>query len=336
MDKKYIVSFCLSFILWGCVHKPENFYQRAIDYVMPLVDSGYMVDDYINLYELATNDSNSIYEISCMLGPFSRPEYPSKIVKQNGKFFCFTELDEPELSVEQIYILTNRQDKSLDCSSLDLWFLGISKYGENGVVIRDSAMRIKLIEYSCLWPYLSLTKPNDKSFFMCLTSHDLEVSNVDSIVDDSLKFFINRISGEIEIFNRTDSTIVLSLSNRNKSFVVINGSDTLDFVISESFPLEIHSNDSETLRYLSSENKTFFQKLPSSSTWDDLYKMLSDSTFSLLKINGKDSIFHLMHNDFRICSELKSDSGKVLKELWNKGVFDKQKRSQRFFKFVNN
>ena len=40
--------------------------------------------------------------------PFSRPEYPSKIIKEKGKYFCFTELDEPELSAEQVYKLTNQ------------------------------------------------------------------------------------------------------------------------------------------------------------------------------------------------------------------------------------
>lgn len=90
----YMIKFiliCLSCVLLGCTltHRPNDFYQKAIDYVIPLVDSGYIIGDYIHLYELAMNDSNSVYEISGMDSPFSRPEYPSKIIKEKGKYFMF-------------------------------------------------------------------------------------------------------------------------------------------------------------------------------------------------------------------------------------------------------
>lgn len=330
MNKKNIISICLSCILIGCAHKPDNFYQRAIEHIMPLVDSGYIVDNYIHFYELATNDSNSIYEVSGMKGPFSRPEYPSKIIKQKGKFFCFTELDEPELSVEQVYELTNQYDRTLDCSNLDIWFLGISKYNKNAVLKKDSAIRVKLITYTKLWPYLSGAKPKNNNFFMCLSSHDLVVSTPDSLVADSLKYYINKISGEIDIFNRSDSTIILSANNENKAYAVVNGHDTLDLIIRETLPLKIKPNDYQTLHYVSSDNYSFFQKLPSNRTWNALYKLLSDSTFCFLKINEKNSFNRLMHNSFRVSSELKNDSGTVLQEIWNDGTFDKQDRLERF------
>lgn len=331
MDKRKVILICLSCIFAGCIHKPDNVYQKAIDYVMPLVDSGLIVDDYIHFYELAMNDSNSIYEVSGMTCPFSRPEYPSKIIKQKGKFFCFTKLDEPELSAEQVYKLTNQCDATFEFSSWDLWFLGISKYKRDRVLIKKSEVRDGLIEYSDLWPYLSGGKPNKKDFFMCLSSHNLTVLKPDSLACDRLKFNIRNISGEIDIYNRTDSTIVVSPDNQNKTFAIVNGLDTLEFFIRESYPLKISSNDSQTLHYVSKENKSFFQKLPSNRTWDILYKLLSDSTFCFLKINGRDNSFRLLHNDFRSSSELIDDSGEVLQELWNGGVFDKDERLQRFF-----
>lgn len=70
MGRIKVILICLSCVLWGCTHRPNDFYQRAIDYVIPLVDSGYIIGDYIHLYELAVNDSNSVYEISGMDSPF--------------------------------------------------------------------------------------------------------------------------------------------------------------------------------------------------------------------------------------------------------------------------
>lgn len=105
MDKKGIVVFSLLWLLSGCIRKPNDvdMYQRAIGYAQSLVDSGYITDDYVQLYELKTSEFSSIYSIFGTDTPISdAPEYPSRIVKVGEKFFCFTELDEPELSVEQI------------------------------------------------------------------------------------------------------------------------------------------------------------------------------------------------------------------------------------------
>lgn len=331
MGRIKVILICLSCVLWGCTHRPNDFYQRAIDYVIPLVDSGYIIGDYIHLYELAMNDSNSVYEISGMDSPFSRPEFPSRIVKEKGKYFCFTELDEPELSVEQVYKLTNQCNATFESSNLDLWFLGISKYEKDGVLIKDSTVRVRLVEYSELWPYLSGGKPNGKGLFMCLSSHNLVLSGSDTLNSDSLKFYIGEVSGEINIYNRTDSAFVFFPDNQGRTYIVVNGTDTLELSIQESFPIEIAPYDSQTLHYVSKKNKPFFQNLSINHTWDALYRLLSDSTFCLLKTNGKNESIRLLHNDFRISSEVMGDSGKIIDELWNERVFDKEERSQRFF-----
>ena len=333
MDRTKAILICLSCILWGCTHRSNDFYQRAINYVIPLVDSGYIVDDYIHLYELATNDSNSVYEISGMNSPFSRPEYPSKIIREKGKYFCFTELDEPELSAKQVYKLTNQYNATFESSNLDFWLLGISKYKKDRVLIKDSTVRVRLIEYSDLWPYLSGGKPNDNALFMCLSSHNLVLSRSDTLIPDSLIFYIQEVSGEIDIYNRTDSAFVFFPDNQGRTYTVVNGIDTLELFIQESFPVEVAPHDSQTLHYVSKKNKSFFQNLSTNHTWDALYRLFSDSTFCFLKANGENVSIRLLHNDFRISSKIMDDSGKVLDELWNERVFNKEERLQRFFSY---
>lgn len=63
-------------------------YQRAIGYAQSLVDSGYITDDYVQLYELKTSEFSSIYSIFGTDTPISdAPEYPSRIVKVGEKVF---------------------------------------------------------------------------------------------------------------------------------------------------------------------------------------------------------------------------------------------------------
>ena len=64
------------------------------------------------------------------------------------KFFCFTELDEPELSVEQIYCITNVYDAYLGLRSNDIWFLGISKNENAGAMVKRSPDIDNLFDYS--------------------------------------------------------------------------------------------------------------------------------------------------------------------------------------------
>lgn len=137
MDRKGIVVLGLLWLLLGCVYRPNDepdMYQRAIRYAQSLVDSGYITNDYIHLYELQTNGSSSIYSIFGSDGPNAGySEYPSQIIKINEKYFCFTELDEPELSVEQIYRITNVYDAGLVMCESDIWFLGILRNNNVGL-----------------------------------------------------------------------------------------------------------------------------------------------------------------------------------------------------------
>lgn len=58
---------------------------------------------------------------------------------------------------------------------------------KDGILIKDSTVRVRLIEYAELWPYLSGGKPNGKGLFMCLSSHNLVLSGSDTLNSDSLK-----------------------------------------------------------------------------------------------------------------------------------------------------
>lgn len=59
------------------------------------------------LYELSINDSNHIYKIADSEFPVEpNLESLSKIVKYKDKYLCFIELDEPEMSVNDIKQVT--------------------------------------------------------------------------------------------------------------------------------------------------------------------------------------------------------------------------------------
>ena len=334
MDKKGIVVFSLLWLLSGCIRKPNDvdMYQRAIGYAQSLVDSGYITDDYVQLYELKTSEFSSIYSIFGTDTPISdAPEYPSRIVKVGEKFFCFTELDEPELSVEQIYCITNVYDAYLGLRSNDIWFLGISKNENAGAMVKRSPDIDNLFDYSELWSYFSGGQPERRDFYMWLFTHDIVLSDPACLELDSLGFHIKKLDGEIYVANKTDTIVVLSSDLLGRDFVVANGSDTLVLSLKDSLPIEIPANHSLTLRYESKENSSFFQNLPCKNTWMSLYKLLGDSTFSLLKISVEAKKIRLLHGDLPF-SYLRDDSGETLKEFWNEGIFDKEERGQRFWR----
>lgn len=332
MNNKGIIVFCLLWLLSSCAHRPDDIYQRAIEYAQSLVDSGYITDEYIQLYELRTNDSGSIYSIFGTDSPNSDcTEYPSRIIKVGEKYFCFTELDEPELSVEQIYRITNVYDAGFGFRSNDIWFLGISKYKNAGAMVKRSPDVDFLFDYPELWPYFSGRQPERHDFYMWLFTHDMILTDPVYLESDSLKFHIKKLVGWIYVANKTDFRVVLSSDFLGRGFVVANGSDTLMLALKDSLPIVIPANNSLILRYESKENNSFFQNLPYKNTWMYLHGLLGDSTFSLLRINGEAKNIRLLYGG-PSSNTLKSDSGETLKEFWNEGIFDKEQRRQRFWR----
>ncbi|SHI36547.1 Imm65 family immunity protein [Bacteroides stercorirosoris] len=336
MKKREILLFSLLWLFSGCMSRPSDIdiYQKAIGYIMPLVDSGCITKEYVHIYEHSENDSNSVYSFFEGDDPFANfAEFPSKIIKVRGRYFCFIELDEPELSLEQINRITNRDnDVVLNCLDVngDIWFMGVSKYANDGAVVKRTPDVDYIIDYAELWPYFSGGHPVERNFYMCLYNHNVVLSDPKYLESDSLKFHIKKVCGYIYVANKTDSTVFLSPNVFDKTFIVANGTDTLLFSLHDSLPVKIAANGLRALHYESKENSSFFQRLPCENAWMALYRLLSDSTYCLLKINNEAKAIRLLHHDNH-ANLLINDSGKTLKTIWNEGVFDKDKRNSRFF-----
>lgn len=329
MKTKGLALLSLLCLLSGCMHRPKDMYQRAIDYVMPLIDCGLITDDYIHLYEMGENDSNTIYSITSSCSAFSEfAENPSRIIQYGGKFFCFIELDEPELSYEQVSTFPY-VDNGINSTNLDVWFMGVSKHKDNGVVLERSFDIDQIYLYSQLRPYFSGGKPALKGFCIGLGNHDISLSASGAIPVDSLKYFIKSICGRIDISNERESEIVLT--SKSDDAFVISGNDTLILAFRDSLPIRLSPKSITSIDYESRENSSFFRKLPDNHSLTALHKLLSDSTFCCLEIDGTPVTVGLLHDDCQIFNYILDDSGKVLHELWNEGVYDKDKRRIRFF-----
>lgn len=115
---------------------------------------------------------------------------------------------------------------------------------------------------------LSGGSPLGKPLFMALDSHNIAVADsllpqLDNLEVDSLKYYIERFFGVIQLKNQTDLTIVLSNNDLNDlSYAVVNGADTLKLVLRDSLPIIIEPHRYEFLRFDSAPSHKFLQKLP--------------------------------------------------------------------------
>ena len=69
-------------------------HQRVADQVKILIDKGHLSAPYIEIYESFSNDSNVFYYISNLDSPGS---------ENKGRYFCFIELDEPEMTRTELF-----------------------------------------------------------------------------------------------------------------------------------------------------------------------------------------------------------------------------------------
>lgn len=99
---KNLVYVILFILLGGCVSpsfSPVEIHQRVAEQVKVLIDSGYLQTPYIEINEVLSNDSSIIYSIKGADSPGSDgAELPSKVMTYKGKYLCFIELDEQEMS----------------------------------------------------------------------------------------------------------------------------------------------------------------------------------------------------------------------------------------------
>jgi len=106
---KNLVYVILFILLGGCVSpsfSPVEIHQRVAEQVKVLIDSGYLQTPYIEINEVLSNDSSIIYSIKGADSPGSDgAELPSKVMTYKGKYLCFIELDEQEMSRTELFEL---------------------------------------------------------------------------------------------------------------------------------------------------------------------------------------------------------------------------------------
>ena len=104
---KNLVYVILFILLGGCVSpsfSPVEIHKRVAEQVKVLIDSGYLQTPYIEINEVLSNNSSIIYSIKGADSPGSDgAELPSKVMTYKGKYLCFIELDEQEMSRTELF-----------------------------------------------------------------------------------------------------------------------------------------------------------------------------------------------------------------------------------------
>ena len=344
--RKLAYVFVLT-ILGGCISPSPSFediHQRIARQVEMLIDSGYLHTTYIEIDEVFTTDSNSLYYISESNSPASDgAELPSRVIKYKERYLCFIKLGEPEMSrtelFERGFVLDSNFCENLYLNRSSDWILALRKYEDKHVLVKKSPNYECLFERPELWSYYSGGTPQGRAALMGLCLHDIIVpsSYIPDLFDleiDSLKNYVERFSGEIFVRNQTDSVLLLSRnSTKSTSYAVINGPDTLNLVLRDSLPIVIAPHDFKFLKYDSEPPHSFLQRLPDKDIWMSMYRLFSDSTICLLNINNTTQNFRIMHNDTRWVSYLRDSLSKRIRYVYNKGVYDKEERARRFLKW---
>lgn len=348
MKSRLILSLIL---IGGCMSpstSPEDIHQRAAILVAMLIDSNYIHHSYLEVLEIVSNDSNVIYRVRPSDSAAScTDELPSRVLSYKDKYLCFIELDEQEMSRNELFEKGIVTDSNFQSNSLDFddgfWLLALQKYGKEHVLVKYREEYDNIVEMPELWPYLSGGSPQSQPVFMSMDKHyivvaDSLLSRLGDLGVDTLKRYINRFYGVIQLKNQTDSTIVLSNNNlSNLSFALVNKTDTLKLVLRGSLPIILGSHEYAYLRYDSESPQRFLQNLPEQDVWMSMYRLFSDSTFCFLKMNGIPTNFRILHNDATIFSYITVDSetqkyipGDKSKIFYNNKVHDKDLRGYRF------
>ena len=93
MLMRKLVYVVLLIILGGCIPPSpslEDIHQRVAKQVEVLIDSGYLLTTYIEIDEVFSTDSNSLYYIGESDSPGSDgAELPSRVIKYKERYLCF-------------------------------------------------------------------------------------------------------------------------------------------------------------------------------------------------------------------------------------------------------
>ena len=186
--------------------------------------------------------------------------------------------------------------------------------------------------------FFSGGKPYGKSALIVLTSYELIVNQqyANEFYDlevDKFNQYTDTIYGNIFFKNLTDSAMTLSDGSIKKQFAILNGKDTLELKLTTDLPVTIPSGKYIYLKYIIDRPYAFTQKLPTSDTWMSMYRLLCDSTFCFLKINGVDQKYRLMHNDKGGVNFMRTNTPIQSRIFYNAGIDNKEERTARFFKW---
>lgn len=327
------------FAIAGCARSPLSKVQQEVEtQVQLLIDSGYVQNKYVVLYELVINDSNHIYMIADSEFPVeANLELPSKITKYKDKYLCFVELDEPEMSVKEMEKITDYSGNPIvETDYTFKWLFAVSKFGEKKVLVNFVKDGRYFFEYKELLPYF-LGYVEDCPVQMGVISHDIRIYprqtfNVDS-VKHQLLGSVRNIYGKIYLKNNTDSVVCLS-SDTQKHYAVISNQDSLYLSLCDSLPIILEPHESKIIEYESISNARFFNNLASEEEpWDYLYNLFCDSTYCLMKINRKDLKTRVMFLDSTDGFKVINEEGEQVFSLLKHNIYDKEERRIRNTKY---
>ncbi|WP_291592698.1 Imm65 family immunity protein [Bacteroides sp.] len=332
----------LLFAIVGCKQSPLSQVQQVVEaQTKLLVDSGYIENKYVVLYELGISDSNHIYSVADSEFPVDATlELPSKIVKYKDKYLCFVELDEPEMLIDEMEKNAHYYGNPMvDTKYLVKFLIGVSKSGQKKVLIgAPSGEDTHFYDITELWPYFS-GYVEDCPVQMGIVSHDARIYsgqtfNVDSIRQQLLAGTKN-IYGEMYLKNNTDSVVCLSSSTK-KHYAIINNQDTLYLSLCDSLPITLGPHESTVIQYESIPNRKFYKKMAlEKDPWGYFYNLFCESTYSFMKINQEDLKTRVMFwgSTYFYGFEVTNEEGERLFHILNHGIYDKEERRMRNTKF---
>lgn len=338
--KKKLFYVVILFALVGCTRSPLSKVQQEVEaQVRLLIDSGLIQNKYVVLYEHTDNGSSHIYRISDSEFPVDNAtlELPSKIVSYKDKYLCFIELDEPEMSFDELKKITCYSgNPMIETEHTYKWFLAVSEQGQESKLVDFDWEKKSYLDYTELWPHFS-GYSEDCPVQMGVVFHDIETYsrpsftlNVDSVRQQLLSYYIKSIYGRVYLKNNTDSVVSLSSSTK-KHYAVINNRDSLYLSLCDSLPIILGPHERKEIRYVSiPSQQSFFERLSKEEDpWEYFYNLFCKSTYCLMKINHKDLVTRVMFLDCACGFEVTTEKGESLFRLLKHGIYDKDERIER-------
>lgn len=151
--RKLVYSVIL-IILEGCLSPSslEEVHQRVAKQVTLLIDSNFISTPYVEIEEMASNDSILIYRVRASSSAGSDgAELPSRVIKYKDRYLCFIELDEPEMSRTELFnkgiVSDSNFQENLVTWEVGYWIIALRKYEDKHILVKESPNYYRLFEY---------------------------------------------------------------------------------------------------------------------------------------------------------------------------------------------